>query len=88
MQTYNVFRKLANRTSIRCSIMLNQAESGTAVGQVLVATPGTLHANMRRNKVNVEQVKVFVVDEADTMFDTENLGTQTTSIKNKLPENV
>ncbi|KAI0033536.1 DEAD-domain-containing protein [Vararia minispora EC-137] len=54
--------------------------------QVIVGTPGTMTDLVRRRVIDVSNVKVFVLDEADQMLDTDGLGDQTLRVKNMLPK--
>lgn len=53
--------------------------------QILVGTPGTLLDLIRKRRVNVKNVKVFVLDEADNMLDAQGLGDQCIRVKKLLP---
>ncbi|KAI0270931.1 DEAD-domain-containing protein [Russula aff. rugulosa BPL654] len=52
---------------------------------VVVGTPGTMTDLIRRRVIDVSDVKVFVLDEADNMLDKDGLGDQTLRVKNMLP---
>ncbi|EIW57287.1 DEAD-domain-containing protein [Trametes versicolor FP-101664 SS1] len=54
--------------------------------QVIVGTPGTMTDLIRRKVIDVAEVKVFVLDEADNMLDKDGLGEQTLRVKNMLPK--
>lgn len=49
--------------------------------QVIVGTPGTMIDLMRRRVIDVSEVKVFVLDEADDMLKQDGLGDQTLRVK-------
>ena len=49
--------------------------------QIVVGTPGTMADMIRRKIINVSNVKVFVLDEADNMLDQQGLGEQTLRVK-------
>lgn len=49
--------------------------------QIVVGTPGTMTDLMRRKVIDVSEVKVFVLDEADNMLDQDGLGDQTLRVK-------
>ncbi|KAI0822529.1 DEAD-domain-containing protein [Trametes gibbosa] len=53
---------------------------------VIVGTPGTMTDLIRRKVIDVSEVKVFVLDEADNMLDKDGLGEQTLRVKNMLPK--
>ncbi|OCH93062.1 DEAD-domain-containing protein [Obba rivulosa] len=52
---------------------------------IVVGTPGTMTDLIRRKVLDVSEVKVFVLDEADNMLDSDGLGEQTLRVKNMLP---
>jgi hypothetical protein len=52
---------------------------------VVVGTPGTMTDLMRRKVIDVSEVKVFVLDEADNMLDQDGLGDQTLRVKKYAP---
>ncbi|KAF9060052.1 DEAD-domain-containing protein [Rhodocollybia butyracea] len=54
--------------------------------QIIVGTPGTMIELMRKKVIDVSDVKVFVLDEADNMLDQDGLGDQTLRVKNMLPK--
>lgn len=53
--------------------------------QVIVGTPGTMTDLIRRKVIDVADVKVFVLDEADNMLDKDGLGEQTLRVKKCAP---
>lgn len=48
---------------------------------IVVGTPGTMTDLMKRKVIDVTEVKVFVLDEADNMLDQDGLGDQTLRVK-------
>jgi len=54
--------------------------------QIIVGTPGTMADMIRRKIINVSNVRVFVLDEADNMLDQQGLGEQTLRVKNSMPK--
>jgi ATP-dependent RNA helicase DDX19/DBP5 len=46
----------------------------TIQGHVVVGTPGTIQDLIKRRKLTLDKVKVFVLDEADSMLDMQGLG--------------
>ena len=48
---------------------------------IIVGTPGTMTELLRRKVIDVSEVKVFVLDEADNMLDQDGLGDQTLRVK-------
>ncbi|KAJ7455233.1 P-loop containing nucleoside triphosphate hydrolase protein [Mycena galericulata] len=60
-------------------------DSGPITAHIVVGTPGTMTALMRKRILDVSNVRVFVLDEADNMLDQDGLGDQTLRVKNMLP---
>ncbi|KAH6652758.1 P-loop containing nucleoside triphosphate hydrolase protein [Truncatella angustata] len=55
---------------------------------VICATPGTVMDLIRRRQIDVSQLKVLVIDEADNMLDQQGLGEQCARVKGMLPKTV
>ncbi|RSL93427.1 ATP-dependent RNA helicase DBP5 [Fusarium ambrosium] len=55
---------------------------------VIVGTPGTVMDIIRRRQLDVSQLQVLVLDEADNMLDQQGLGDQCLRVKNMLPKNI
>ncbi|KAJ7887212.1 P-loop containing nucleoside triphosphate hydrolase protein [Mycena leptocephala] len=60
-------------------------DSGPITAHIVVGTPGTMTDLMRKRIINVADIKVFVLDEADNMLGQDGLGDQTLRVKNMLP---
>ncbi|KAI0671460.1 DEAD-domain-containing protein [Trametes maxima] len=60
--------------------------ASNVTAQIIVGTPGTMTDLIRRKVIDVAEVKVFVLDEADNMLDKDGLGEQTLRVKNMLPK--
>ncbi|KAI5820493.1 P-loop containing nucleoside triphosphate hydrolase protein [Pyronema omphalodes] len=65
--------------------------NGVARGQkidahIVVGTPGTVLDLIRRKQLPVDQLKVFVLDEADNMLDQQGLGEQCLRVKQTVPK--
>jgi len=75
MQINDTFVKMAAGTGIRASIAVGglsenaQLRSIRNGSQVLIATPGRLSDFMGRNLVDLRNVRILVLDEADRMLD-------------------
>ncbi|KAI9842924.1 MAG: RNA helicase required for poly(A+) mRNA export [Sclerophora amabilis] len=54
--------------------------------QVVVGTPGTVLDMVKRKTLDVSQIKVFVLDEADNMLDQQGLGEQCIRVKATIPK--
>ncbi|KAK2463414.1 hypothetical protein APHAL10511_004500 [Amanita phalloides] len=59
----------------------------TITAHIIVGTPGTMLDLTRRKVLDVSEVKVFVLDEADNILDQDGLSDQTLRVKNLLPRN-
>ncbi|TFB07439.1 ATP-dependent RNA helicase DBP5 [Trichoderma ghanense] len=55
---------------------------------VIVGTPGTVMDIIRRRQLDVSQLKVLVLDEADNMLDQQGMGDQCLRVKNMLPKSI
>ncbi|CAH0014746.1 unnamed protein product [Clonostachys rhizophaga] len=55
---------------------------------VVVGTPGTVMDIIRRRQLDVSQLKVLVLDEADNMLDQQGLGDQCMRVKGMLPKTI
>ncbi|CAK7204091.1 RNA helicase required for poly(A+) mRNA export [Sporothrix eucalyptigena] len=55
---------------------------------VIVGTPGTVMDLIRRKQLDVSQLKLLVLDEADNMLDQQGLGEQCVRVREKLPRNI
>lgn len=52
-----------------------------ARSQIIVGTPGRVTDAIKRKQLSVNDVKIFVLDEADQMLDRDCLGDQSVRIK-------
>ncbi|KAF7328023.1 hypothetical protein MKEN_00383200 [Mycena kentingensis (nom. inval.)] len=60
-------------------------DAGPIKAHIVVGTPGTMADLIRKRIIDVSQVGVFVLDEADNMLDQDGLGDHTLRVKNMLP---
>ena len=51
------------------------------MGQIVVGTPGTMYDFIKKKQLDVSKVKVFVIDEADSMLDVQGLGEKSVLIR-------
>ncbi|THH29993.1 hypothetical protein EUX98_g4186 [Antrodiella citrinella] len=87
-QIMSVVVAMGKFTSVQTEYAIkdNLPKNATNVtAQIVVGTPGTMTDLIRRKVVDVSEVKVFVLDEADNMLDQDGLGEQTLRVKNMLP---
>uniref|UniRef100_A0A7S0ZF31 RNA helicase n=1 Tax=Timspurckia oligopyrenoides TaxID=708627 RepID=A0A7S0ZF31_9RHOD len=66
----------------------NEPTSRNITQQVVIGTPGKLLDLIKKRSIDTKKVKVFVLDEADVMVDTQGMGDQTLRIKRTLPRDV
>lgn len=75
IQIYDSFQEYARHTDIRCALVYGGVSQYTqieALGEgvdVLVATPGRLNDLCGQGFIDLEDVELFVLDEADRMLD-------------------
>ena len=75
IQINETFAKIAHGTGIRSAIVVGgvgenpQLQAIRKGAQVVIATPGRLYDFLSRQLVNLAEVKIFVLDEADRMLD-------------------
>lgn len=50
-------------------------------GQIVVGTPGTVMDLARKRMLNMQHIKIFVLDEADAMLDKQSMGDQSIRVK-------
>lgn len=53
---------------------------------VIVGTPGTVLNLIKKRQIDVSKIKIFVLDEADSMLDQQGLGDSSIRIKNLMPK--
>lgn len=59
---------------------------GPIKAQIVIGTPGTVVDAIQRRRLNTQTIKMYVLDEADTMLDMQGLGDQCSRIKKYLPK--
>ncbi|KAI8076124.1 ATP-dependent RNA helicase DBP5 [Thamnidium elegans] len=70
------------KPTARASLNKNQM----LTDHIVVGTPGTiLNCLRKRHTINVNHIKMFVLDEADNMLDYQGLGDQSIRIRNLIP---
>ncbi|KAJ3090572.1 RNA helicase required for poly(A+) mRNA export [Quaeritorhiza haematococci] len=55
--------------------------------QIVIGTPGTVTELIKRRALDVSNLRIFVLDEADNMLDQQGLGDQSIRVKNMVPRN-
>jgi len=75
MQIHETFVKMANGSPVRAAVIVggvgenSQLQAIRKGAQVLIATPGRLYDFQSRKLVDLSQVRIAVLDEADRMLD-------------------
>ncbi|KAG0041286.1 RNA helicase required for poly(A+) mRNA export [Gryganskiella cystojenkinii] len=88
-QIVDVMKELGRFTSITFAEAVRQNEPvaiTTIEAQVVVGTPGTMLNLLQRKKLNVTQLRMLALDEADNLLNLQSLGVQTMHLKRKVPE--
>lgn len=83
VQIIDVIKELGRFTPITVAGAVRQDALITAniLAHVVVGTPGTVLTLIRRKLLDVSQLRMFALDEADTLLDLQSLGGQTMNIK-------
>ncbi|KIY65000.1 DEAD-domain-containing protein [Cylindrobasidium torrendii FP15055 ss-10] len=90
-QIMNVITEMGKFTGVQAEYAIKDAlPKGTAKisAHIIIGTPGTAIDLIRRNIIDAKHIKVFVLDEADNMIDSQGLGDQTIRVKNSLPKDI
>lgn len=79
----DVVHEMGQFTSVKTAYAI---PDGTPKGEkveahIVVGTPGTVTELIKRKLLDVSNVKVFVLDEADNMLDQQGLGDQSIRVK-------
>ncbi|CDF90738.1 ZYBA0S08-01816g1_1 [Zygosaccharomyces bailii CLIB 213] len=87
-QTLEVIQEMGKFAKITTQLIVPESfEKNKQINaQVVVGTPGTVLDLMRRKLIQLSQVKIFVLDEADNMLDKQGLGDQCIRVKKFLPK--
>lgn len=87
-QILDNFRDLGRYTAVVGVLAVpgSTARGGAIEGHVVVGTPGTIADLIKRKQLKTQHIKVFVLDEADSMLDTQGLGDSSIRIKNMMPK--
>lgn len=93
-QIMDVIQAMGQFTQVTCSLAGREAQpgqraiSGPINAHIVVGTPGTILDLERRRQLDLSQVRIFVLDEADVMLDRQGLGVQSLRIKSLCPMQV
>jgi len=82
-QIVEVVKEIGRFTSITVTEVVREegVHRRKVEGQVVVGTPGTMLTLIRTRSLDVAQLRMLVLDEADNMLDLQSLGPQTMQIK-------
>ncbi|ORY99006.1 P-loop containing nucleoside triphosphate hydrolase protein [Syncephalastrum racemosum] len=82
-QTLEVVREMAQFTQITTALVVKDSlvKGRTIQDQIIIGTPGTVQEAIRRRSLSLNNIKLFVLDEADNMLDQAGLGDQSIRIK-------
>lgn len=85
-QTLEVVQTMSRFTKITSRLVVPGTYDKDTVftENILVGTPGTVADLCRRKKINMNNIKVFVLDEADNMLDAQGLADQCLRLKRLL----
>ncbi|PPQ95750.1 hypothetical protein CVT26_015876 [Gymnopilus dilepis] len=89
-QIMSVVTTMGKYTNVQTEYAIKEnlpRDATNITAQIIIGTPGTMMDLIRRKVLDVSNVKVFVLDEADNMLDQDGLGDQTLRVKNLLPRN-
>lgn len=83
-QIYEVAKEMGKFTGISiCLAVPDSIQRDAKVNdQVVIGTPGTVLSLITRRCLDISMLKIFVLDEADTMLEQQSLGDQCIRIKN------
>jgi ATP-dependent RNA helicase DDX19/DBP5 len=85
IQVFDVLSSLAKfEPKLKIGKVIPKEENGKITEHVVVATPGSLLGKLKHKDLDVKQITMFVVDEADQMISRQGLGEQTLQIKTHL----
>ncbi|ODQ81037.1 hypothetical protein BABINDRAFT_165757 [Babjeviella inositovora NRRL Y-12698] len=87
-QTLDVIQVMSKFTKITTQLIVPESvPRGAHVNaQILVGTPGSTLDMIRRKQIDVSKLRVFVLDEADSMLDQQGLADQCVRVKRLLPK--
>ncbi|KAK9472720.1 P-loop containing nucleoside triphosphate hydrolase protein [Dipodascopsis tothii] len=86
-QIMSVVREMGQFTKITTAYAIpgeRGARGQKLAAQVVVGTPGTVLELIHRRQLDLTKLKVFVLDEADTMLEGQGMGDQCIRVKNTL----
>lgn len=88
LQVTEVVEKLSQFNGVKVAPLVKGAADGTVTAQVVVGTPGTILAKIKRRDLNMRGIKICVLDEADTLVGAQGLGKESADIRAYCPKQV
>jgi ATP-dependent RNA helicase DDX19/DBP5 len=86
-QIYDNIKKMGQHTQVQTQLVVKDTPFPPKItAQIVVGTPGKLLDLMKKRIMEISKVKVFVLDEADTMMEKGSLSDQAIQIKRVLPK--
>jgi ATP-dependent RNA helicase DDX19/DBP5 len=87
-QILDNIRDLGKYTAVTSKLCVpGSVERNTVIkSHVCVGTPGTMMDLLKKRQISLQHIKIFVLDEADSMLDQQGLGDTSIRIKNMLPK--
>lgn len=87
-QTYEVVTTMGKFTDVKVQLAVPDAvpRGSSIAAQIVVGTPGIIQDLLRKKIIRPDKIKVFVLDEADTMLEAQGLGEQSQRVRKMLPK--
>ncbi|KAJ2714170.1 RNA helicase required for poly(A+) mRNA export [Coemansia spiralis] len=86
-QIMEVAEQMGKYTPMKATYAIKDTKiKGNVDAQIVVGTPGTVNDLIRKRQLETNKVKLYVLDEADSMLEASGLGDQTVRIKRMLPK--
>ncbi|KAJ3006531.1 RNA helicase required for poly(A+) mRNA export [Thoreauomyces humboldtii] len=87
-QIMDVVKEMGKYTPVTTAFAIKDSitRGQKITAQVIVGTPGTVIEAIRRRDLDVSNVRIFVMDEADNMLDQQALGDHSIRVKNTMPK--
>ncbi|TPX58655.1 hypothetical protein SpCBS45565_g07949 [Spizellomyces sp. 'palustris'] len=88
-QIMDAVKEMGKYTPVTTAFAIKESVSrGDKINaHIVVGTTGTVNDLVRRRALDVTNVRIFVLDEADNMLDQSGLGDQSIRVKNQMPRN-
>lgn len=86
-QTLEVIETMSRFTKTKCKLLVpgEHSRSDRFTEAIYVGTPGTVNDLIKKRRLRTDNIKVFVVDEADNMLEAQGMGDQCVRVKNFMP---